>query len=284
MKQTLILFAALAAVLISGCKMPTGPVVMTSSGAASGTVYMWIAPIVDTKIDADAPDMNFYKAPDNTFARAHIPGTTAWYVKSFVKIQLPRLPEGTKIDEAYFEMFHSGTTEDGTTDNTSYHVSEVGVPWRADSITWKHSPDGGTLSSGLNVLSARIHSNDWSGTEDISGIVKNWFADSSKNNGFRIELGDNQNLYKSFYSNNSFIGSHNSDGRSDSTVGKAPRIVVKIELPAGKTTADIKWNAILPDNDLTFGSFSKRTNHIIQAIYASGTQDFPAEWGVKKGR
>jgi hypothetical protein len=284
MKQTLIILAAFSLAAFTGCSIPIVPGTPVTMTGGSGTVYMWIAPIADTKIDADYPDQNFLRSGDNTYARAHIPGTKAWYAKSFVKIQLPRLPEGTKIDEAYFEMFHSGTTEDGTTDNTSFFVSPVGVQWRADSITWNHSPDDRTVSSGIAPWRAPLHSNDWCGTADISNLVRDWFADSSKNTGFRIELGDYQNFYKSFYSNNAFIGSRNSGGRTDSTVGKAPRLLVKIELPAGMTTEDIKWNPIPFDNDITIGSFTKRNGHIIQAIYASGYTDFPAEWGVKKGR
>src|SRR5437016_1770403 len=107
MKQTLILFAAFAAAGLAGCSIPVAP-----SATGSGVTYMWIGAASDTKIDADYPNTNFSQAGDLTFARAHIAGASAWYAKSFVKFQVPKLPAGTKVDEAYFEMFHSGTTED----------------------------------------------------------------------------------------------------------------------------------------------------------------------------
>src|SRR5205807_7695717 len=229
-------------------------------------------------------DMNFLTSPDNTFARAHIPGTVAWYAKSFVKFQLPHLPAGTKVDEAYFEMFHSGTTEDGTDDNTRFNVSPVGVQWRADSITWNNSPDMRAVSAGLNPWSVILHSNDWCGTTNIASTITTWFDDSTKNTGFRVELGDQKNFYKSFYSNNSFIGARNSGGRTDSTLGKAPRLLVKIELPAGKTTADLQWGTLLPDNDITQGIFTQTYNYVLMASYYSGTPDFPTGWGAKKGQ
>ena len=272
MKQTLFLFAAIVSASLSGCSLPVTPVT-----PSSGTVYMWIGASADTKIDADYPDMNFYKAGDLTFARNHLAGASAWYAKSFVKFQLPVLPAGTKIDEAYFEMYHSGTTEDGTTDNTEFLVSPVGRQWRADSITWNNSPDRGTPSVAVNPIHAKLHSNDWSGTGDITNLIKSWFDDSTRNTGFRIEIGDHQNFYKSFYSNNSYLGAKNSDGRNLNSMGKAPRLLVKIELPPGTSTSDILFSGIIPDNDITAIAFR-------QAQYMSGTPDFPVNWSVKKGQ
>jgi hypothetical protein len=280
MKNQILLFAALSAAALSGCALPTAP---NQPANVSGTVYMWIAPVADTKIDADHPDDNFYKSGDNTYARAHIPGTVAWYAKSFVKFQLPHLPAGTKIDEVYFEMFHSGTTEDGTEDNTRFNVSPVGRQWRADSITWNNSPDMHGISSGVNPWGVTLHSNDWCGTTNIANTISPWFDDSTQNTGFRIELGDYKN-YKSFYSNNSFIGARNSGGRTDSTLGKAPRLLVKIELPPGKSMADLQWSTLLPDSDVTPGLFTQTYNYVLMARWVTGATDFPADWGAKKGQ
>ena len=136
--------------------------------------------------------------------------------------------------------------------------------------------------SGVNPWSVILHSNDWCGTTDISDTIRSWFADSTKNTGFRIAISDPQNWYKSFYSNNSFIGPNNSGGRTDSTLGKAPRLLVKIELPAGKTTKDITWATLESDTDIKLGAFTLRNGYVWMADYASGS-DWPAAWGIKKG-
>ena len=145
-----------------GCNSVSNPMIAQPPQPTTA-LYVWCATVADTKVDADYPDQNFNTSGDNTFARAHIPGTLAWYVKSYVKFQLPHFPAGTKIDEVYFEMYHSGTTEDGTTDNTTFNVSPVGRQWRADSITWNNGPDGRGVTSGVNPWSVILHSNDWCG-------------------------------------------------------------------------------------------------------------------------
>ncbi len=264
--------------LFGSCKNST-PV----SPALSGVVYMWIAPAADTKIDSDQPDMNFSDAGDNTIARYHIPGTQAWHVTSYVKFLLPQLPPDTKVDEAYFELYHSGTTEDGTPDNTRFMVSPVGVWWNAKTVTWNNGPDRGTVTSGVNPIGVILHSNDWCGTPNIADTLVHWMADTSWNTGFRVTLSDPQNWYKSFYSNNSFIGANNKDGRTDSTVGRAPRLLMKIELPQGKTTKDIIFPQLPPDMDIKLGPYTAAHGIVWMADYATGV-DWPQSWNVKKGQ
>lgn len=279
MKHVLI-FSAIIAVAFSGCTKTS-----SSSSSASGVVYMWIGPVADTKLDADNPDQNFVKSGDNTVARYHIPGSVAWHVTSYIKFELPQMPAGTKIDEAYFEMFHSGTTEDGTSDNVRFLVSPINATWRADSVTWNNSPDGGAITNGASPFSCILHSNDWCGTTNIDSMIIRWFADTGNTKGFglRVTTADPSTYYKSFYSNNSFIGAGNKDGRTDSTLGKAPRLLIKIELPAGKTTNDFVWKTIPLDYDIPLGSFTARTGYIYLASYRTGS-DWPTEWGVKKGK
>jgi hypothetical protein len=281
MRQTTVFLALLAITIFSGCGSVTNPFVPPPAPPTTA-LYVWCAPVADTKIDADYPDQNFSTSGDNTFARAHIPGIVAWYVKSYVKFQLPHFPAGTKVDEAYFEMYHSGTTEDGTTDNTRFNVSPVGRQWSADTITWNNGPDMRGVTSGVNPWKVILHSNDWCGTTNIADTISSWLIDTTKNTGFRIEIGDQQNFYKSFYSNNSFIGSRNSGGRTDSTLGKAPRIIMKVELPAGTSTSDITFGSIEPDTDIKFGAFTMSKGYILMANWITAS-DWPAAWGVKKG-
>jgi len=55
----------------------------------------------------------------------------------------------------------------------------------------------------------------------------------------------------------------------------APRLLVKIKLPAGKTTNDIELPAWPSDNDLDFGAGVE----ILMLKFQSGS-DWPEDWNV----
>jgi hypothetical protein len=283
MNRTSLIIGALAAASFTGCMLNQNPLSPVSPNDASGTVYMWIAPYTDTKISSENPDMNYKNSADLTAGRADIPGNVSNYQVSYIKYLMPFLPDSTQILESYFEVYHSGQTEDGTTDDVYLNLSEVGVKWNADSVTWNHGPDGGKFTPGANPMKIKLHSQDWSGTTDITPLVKRLIADTASNTEFRLTIGDQRNFFKSFYSNNDYHGNGNDAHRSDSTLGLAPRILIKIVLPAGKTTKDIYYPALPPDTDITLGRFTFTRGYVWMANYASGTPDWPATWGVKKG-
>lgn len=283
MKHTVFIFMAAAVASLSGCMLNQNPLSPVLGNNASGTVYMWIAPYTDTKISSESPDMNYKNTGDLTAGRADIPGSVTNYQVSYLKFLMPFLPDSTQIVESYFEVYHSGKTEDGTTDDVYLNLSEVGVKWNADSVTWNHGPDGKQYVTGVSPMKIKLHSQDWSGTTDITPLVKRLIADTASNTGFRLTLGDQQNFFKSFYSNNDFHGIGNDAHRSDSTLGLAPRILIKIVLPAGKTTKDIYYPSLPVDTDIKLGHFTMTRGYVWMANYRSGTADWPSDWGVKKG-
>src|SRR5690606_11574332 len=57
---------------------------------------------------------------------------------SYVHFHLPQVPEGTEVVEAYIELFHAGTREDGQPDDQCLPMAPAAAPWRWDTITWNN--------------------------------------------------------------------------------------------------------------------------------------------------
>lgn len=271
MKYTFLLIIALASV---GCNLPTQP------GGTSNTdiAYIWTSAYTDTYISSQEPDRNF-SANDLMVAQNGVgalgPGlkTTA-----YVKFLMPILPQGAKVEEAYFEIFHGGKNEDGTTDEITFNVSEIGRPINARTVTWNNGPDGRTFIPGMPVSPNpnRFRSQDWSNTPDIAGLIQKYIDDPSANNGFRVTISDIRTYYKGFYSNNAY-------DRTRTSLGKAPRIVMKVTMPAGTANAqNISWPNIPADHDMTNPAVFPAGQQILISQYQFGGADFPQSWNVKK--
>src|SRR5581483_428110 len=166
---------------LAGCKSSTSP-----SGAVSTSPYaVWIAAVTTTYI-SDAPTdtgTNFLLQGYSNIQLWDIPGNVQHHEVSYVRFLLPTLPAGSTIDSAYFELYHAGEREDGTTDTTQFWVSEIGVPFGFDTMTWNNGPDHGRYFQPPNPIVCSLHSKDWCGTTDIGGIVRKWFSDPATNTG-----------------------------------------------------------------------------------------------------
>jgi hypothetical protein len=274
MKYTFIL--TLAVLFLTSCNPITGP----SGGGTSSTdiAYIWTAPYTDTYVSSHEPDRNFLGY--ELMASYNGVGALGPGLKTtcYVKFLMPILPQGAKVEEAYFEIFHGGKNEDGTTDDITFNVSEVGKAFRADTVTWNNGPDGRQFIAGLPVSPNpnRFRSQDWCSTPDISGLIQKYIDDPSTNHGFRITVADQRIFYKGFYSNNSF-------GRTATALGKAPRIVMKVTMPAGMASAqNISWPNVPADHDMKNPTAFPRGQAILISQYQFGGSDFPAVWNVKK--
>jgi hypothetical protein len=273
MKYTLLLALALAS---AGCQLPGDPGKDVPS--SNDIVYIWTSAYTDTYISSDEPDRNF--SANDLMAAQNAVGSRGPGMKtiSYVKFIMPILPQGSEVEEAYFEVFHGGKNEDGTTDEITFNVSEVMQPFNARTITWNNGIDGRMFYVGqpISPYPNRFRSQDWCSTPNIFGLIQTYIDDPSKHNGFRVTISDIRTYYKGFYSNNSF-------GRNSTSLGKAPRIVMKVRMPSGMATrSNISWPNVPADHDMTNPAAFPQRQDILISQYQFGGSDFPAAWNVKK--
>lgn len=98
----------------------------------------------------------------------------------------------------------------------------------------------------------------------MTSAVKEHLADPSKNYGFAITAPPNTEIDKAFYS-------LNSKDRTEEDLGRAPRLLIEVELPPG--SEPITWpQQVAVESDLPFEG-----EEVLIAKTAGG-EDFPAEW------
>ncbi len=125
------------------------------------------------------------------------------------------MPEGTQVHEAETELFHSGKNEDGASDDITMNVMPV-------------------------------QSEPWHGTRDISELVRQIYASPDRYDGFRVSLPagfTTRQVEKGFYLDNDIR-------RTSTSMGRSPRMLLKLKLPAGSSTGDIVMPFLPTDHDL----------------------------------
>ncbi|MBL7988560.1 MAG: DNRLRE domain-containing protein [Chlorobi bacterium] len=260
----------LCSLTFTGCLTdPCSCVCRPDTPAVGGTVCVWLASDRDTYASfgrvGEEADRNFGDYGSLVVAKGELANKL-----SYVNFARPTFPEGTEILEAKFEMFHGGKNEDGTTDDLLLNVGAIkNEPWGRSTLTWNNRPDrGGVPPSDVGEL--RLRSQAWSGTNNILGAAKELLlTQPDRHYGFVVSLGQvfGAGVEKGFYSNNDYR-------RKRDDMALSPRMVMKIRLPAGKTTSDIKMPFLSPDHD-----FSKLVQPITTIHFSPGS-DYPAEWNV----
>ncbi len=250
----LISIAVLFMFMLSGCSEST-----TSGPTSTGTVYLWIGADKDTWVWYESPDVSW--GQDGYMRVAYANDTK----KSFVHFPIPSLPEGTTIEEAYLELYHGGKNEDGQTDDLEIDVQRVYEEWSPSTLTWNNQP----AFTNAAEFTIDLQSQAWSASDDIVTIVREIFDDPDSFEGFQVFWLKNtgMNIEKGFHSNN--------NDRTPTDMKHAPRLLVKITLPDGKTTDDITLPPLITDNDLDFEAGTE----ILMLRYASGSS-WPDSWEV----
>lgn len=279
MKYTFILILTLAFASV-GCQLPTQPGNTSGNGTTGGNgdiAYIWTAAYTDTYVSSQEPDRNF--SANDLMAAQYAVGPLGPGLKttSYVKFLMPILPKGAKVEEAYFEIYHGGKNEDGTTDDITFNVSEIGVPINARTVTWNNGPDGRQFIPGLPISPNpnKFRSQDWCSTPNISGLIQQYIDQPQTNNGFRVTISDLRTYYKGFYSNNAY-------DRKRTELGKSPRIVMKVRMPGIATRDSIQWPSLPADHDMTNPTLFPQGQPILISQYQFGGSDFPAAWNVRK--
>ena len=260
-----------AILIVAGCNvspLPTGPVNTPGPGQ---TVYLWIGADKDTYVSCGGPSLG---CPERTWnfggqSNLSVAGSEIALKRSYVHFTLPTLPVFTKIEEAYLELFHPGKNEDGKTDDILLPVAKCPFQWNPLTLTYENEPV--PISTAESSFKIKLRSQDWSGSENINVLMGEYFANPQDFLGFIVQWHyQTLGIEKGFYSNN-----HSS--RTVSDLGLAPRLLVKLTLPEGKTVNDIILPSVLPaDNDLGFSSGS----NVLMVNFVSGGNNWPTSWNV----
>ncbi|MEL6771124.1 MAG: DNRLRE domain-containing protein [Bacteroidota bacterium] len=243
---------------------------------ATGTVYMWIGADMDATVSCGPLTVPGCPEADNNYGTQgglSVSFNGVGIKRSYVHFGLPTLPEGSTVDEAYFEMYHGGQNEDGQSDDITIPVTLAGAPWKPLEITYNNQPNRST--SGSSGFGLTLNSMDWSGTADIANLVQSHFDSPATNYGYVVYWGSNagNGIEKGFYSINDYR-------RTRTDLGLSPRMLVKVTLPPGYTTADIDLAPTLnADSDLN----PRGSGPILMVRFASGTSDWPDAWNVTRG-
>lgn len=242
------------------------PVLNGEQVTGTGTVYLWIASDADSYVVCNKAGTGPCQSFDvdysgsNTLVVAH----NAFSVKrTYVNFPMPVFPEGTNVEEAYFELYHSGKNEDGKTDDIMIDVARVMSAWSASNVRYENQP---VPTGPYGEFQIRLRSQDWSGSSNIFHAMNEAIAPGSNFEGFAAFISNYEPGYeKGFYS-----GNHDSFTLGD--LGLAPRLLMKITLPDGNTTNDIDFSAanVHPDN-----AGSRRFGYFIRT-----GGNWPAEWDI----
>lgn len=239
----------------------------SSNQQASGTVFLWIGADKDAFVSCGRPaggcpesHLNFGQNDKLVVANSQVA-----IKRSYVHFLIPNLPAGTEIQEAYLELYYPAKNEDGQTDDIDIPVVRAVAPWSPLEITYDTEPNSFPSNSEFTL---DLESQSWSGSPDIADIVRQIFSAPSEFHGFVLFWQDQSlGIEKGFYSNN-YIG------RTADDLGQSPRLLVKVQLPSGKTTDDITLPAIPADNDLEF------EGQEVLMLRFSGGDDWPESWEV----
>jgi hypothetical protein len=189
--------------------------------------------------------------------------------QSYVHFTPPTLPEGSEILEAKFELYHSGRNEDGTTDDVVFNVGVIrNEPWSPGTLTWSNRPDRDGLPAPETEL--RLRSQNWSGTPDITGLVQQMGTSPDAFRGFVVWYRDpsGRQIEKGFYSNNDVR-------RKQKDLGLSPRLLIRVRLPQGKSTSDMKLGFLPADTDLT-------VPREVTMVEIRKSQTWPTDWNVSQ--
>lgn len=205
------------------------------------------------------------RASRANFGRHSPLAVAAWELArktTFVHFTLPEFPAGTEIMEAYIELNHNATQEDGRTDNLNLPVGRPMELWTPMTRTWNSSTDKGTMSAGYHVC---LKSNAWSPTRNIATQIRGkreydltvyWTWPSTQP---PIEKG---------------FASLNDINRTTTSLGISPRLLIRVQLPPETTMWSNSVRTFQPGEDL-----GRLSQPVLMMLAESGSA-WPASWNV----
>ena len=251
----LAMFLMLGALLIGGCSKDS-----STSPSGSQNVCLWIAADKDTYVWLEYPESHW--GQDGYLRVAYLGD----HKRCFVHYHLPILPAGSEILSAHMELYHGGTHEDGYSDELDILVQRATGAWSPETLSWGNQP---TFSRATEFL-IHLRSAAWSASEDLTLIAEEMFADPDAYYGFIVDYFSTSMTHtveKGFDSNNY--------DRTAQDMKHAPRLLVQVKLPKGKTVSDITLPDLPADHDLDFAPGTS----ILMLRYATASS-WPSSWDV----
>ena len=252
----------LLALLMASCT--SRPVrVLTPGVPISGTVAIWVSAEQDTYISCGRTSA--CEEGDLNFGRHSPLAVAGWDLARklpFVHFELPRLPAGTEILEAYLELNHNAQREDGRTDDLKIPVSMPGAPWNAMTLTWNNNQNTPAAGGAYNIC---LRSFAWSGSPNIATDIQgrreydaflSWPYPTATP---PIEKG---------------FASANDVSRTEDNLGLAPRLLIKAQLPPGITINSRTFRTFQPSEDLG------RLPQPVLTSMGEATVTWPSSWQV----
>jgi hypothetical protein len=240
-------------------------------------VALWIAADKDTHISFPERARNFGQMPlvvADTFppSGASVPHAKATYVQFL----LPDFAPGLEVLKAKLELFHSGKTEDGVTDDITIPVVSNTRDWNPCTLTWDNAPQP-FVGREFDI---KLRSQAWSGTPTgdpkLLQAVMRQMSSPGSNRGFIVNYpASAPGIEKGFYDDND-------RSRTDQNLGKAPRLLLMINIPGGTTTGTFITmpSALPPENDLNTAA-PRGTGSILMLIVRPAPGGvWPPAWDV----
>lgn len=241
------------------------------TGTENGsTVFIWVGSDKDTYVSCGqsgppCSEENINYGDSNMLVVAR---TGVALKKIYIHFGLPILPDGSTVEEAYFELYHPAMNEDGQTDDVNIPLARAAEAWSPLGVTFENEPNPQLTGAEYSI---NLNSRDWSGSPNIADIVRDWYDNPSSNHGFYIYWDQlNPGIEKGFYSNNDVR-------RTADDLGLSPRLLLKVVLPSSQTSEAITLPAIPPDNDLAFDG-----QEIVMARFRVA-DSWPEDWNVTLG-
>lgn len=252
----------------AGCELLSDVELPGETLGPSGRVHLWLGADRDAWVSAGArePQEANYGGSNDLRVGFALNGDTV--TRTYVNFTLPILPEGTTVEAAHLNLYHPATRGDGTPDEIDIPVMTAPEPWSPMVVT---AANTSPFTPGFTT-SLALESDAWCGTGDLSALVADAIANPDSFHGFVLywNATAGQDAQKAFWSNQ-----HQS--RTVESLGLAPRLLMRITLPAGANMSDIQMPSMLPaDTDLSFGV-------AVNILETRPGDAWPEDWDVALG-
>ena len=157
--------------------------------ATFASVQTWVsAPsdIEDSFVSSQSPETNYSTSSYLVVGKHQNFATT----RSFIKFQLPDLPQGATITSAKISLYQYYNS----TNQVIVDIRPVNNSWKAKTINWNNKP-----SVGSSISNKRVDKPSWNDFF-ITNLVKGWYSGEA-NHGVVIQFRDETQPTKIFYSN-----------------------------------------------------------------------------------
>ncbi len=259
MKSKLFFLPVICCLTLASCDIIDEAVQVDKT--ATGTVYYWISSDADTYVECltIAGGCSGGDIDHSGYDFVAVAHTSSEIRRAYVNFPQPSFPSGTVVEEAYFELYNIQKNNDGKSDDILLDVNRVHKDWNAGQITYSNQP---ILTGNGAEFNMKMRSQNWCGTIDIGSFMQQDLLTASNFNGFLVSI----QSYEPGYDKGFCSGNHKSRTLTD--LGLAPRLLLKVKLPAGFTTDDVQFTKTHADGQ--GGSY-------VGFRFRQGA-DWPADW------